>query len=401
MELDQILDAVGIADPPQCWREHWAESQRSFPGQGFIEPGLVDLAAGATDLDQGFVDALQRTISAIRGSDALIRLAWLWHYSYFDKDAGEASLWPMPSALPDEFRGMFPAVVLVTGLPRMLEMHRSLGIPEQVTRDTLHDIALWSEHYRSVHSRWGFAEFGWLQHHFLGRLFRLQRLEFMPMTYQGGYRVYRGKSDGRVIAIAESGTRFRRDGLVDGTSGITDPDAWESTLEESNGFVRGSVISGDGHALRDRVEIRLDEWDLLLGKGTSLLDVHIPAGSGLDRQSCIDSYTMANDFYRRFFPEHKHAGFVCCSWLLDPELGKILPADSNIVLFQREFYLLPVLSDDGQTFERVFGGKPEDLTKAPRDTSVRRAILDHVLAGNGMSKGFGFIPADEVGEPRR
>lgn len=366
-----------------------------------MDPGLADLAASSTDLDEGFVEALRAAISAIRGNDMLVRLAWLWHCCFLDVDGGEPGSWPAPKAFGEELEAMFAAAVLVTGLPRMLETHKGLGIPERITRDTLSDIAIWSEDYRSVHGRWGFAESGWLRHHLLGRLFRLKRLEFMPMTYGGGYRVYRSKNDGSVIAVAESGTRFRADGLVDGTSGVIDSNAWESVLEEGQGCVRGNVVSADGHARRETVEIRLDEWDVLLEKGTKLLDVHIPAGGGMDRQSCADSYAMANEFYPKYFPDVKHAGFVCGSWLLDPELARILPAESNIVGFQREYYLLPMLSTDGQTFERVFSGRPQDLTKAPRDTSLRRAILDHVMAGNNMSRGFGFIPADEVGKAHR
>lgn len=401
MDIDRLLSAVGIDTLPECWRNCWEEARRTFAGDAFIDPGMADLAAASTDLDDGFVEALRSTIAAIRANDMLLQFAWLWHYCFFDKAGPEPNAWPAPQAFGEDMAGMFSVAVLVTGLPRMLEMHKTLGIPEQITRDTLLDIAIWSEHYRSVHGRWGFAEPGWLQYHFLGKLFRLKRLEFMPMTYAGGYRVYRNKLDSRIIALAESGKRFRRDGLVDGTTGVTDPEAWESVLEEGDGFVRGCVVPAEGHATRETVEIRLDEWEVLLQKGTQLLDVHIPAGSGMDRQSCVDSYLMANDFYRRFFPDYRYTGFVCGSWLLDPELAKILPAESNIIQFQREYYLLPLLSDDGQTFERVFGSKPEDLTKAPRDTSLRRAILDHVLAGNNMSRSFGFIPADEVGEEHR
>jgi hypothetical protein len=398
MELDQLLSVIEVENLPECWRDCWDDWHRAYPGAGFMDPGLVDLAAASTELDPGFVDALRQTVRIIRASNELLLFAWLWH-CYFLKREDRPSSWPVPEAFGEDFAGMFPAAVLITGLPSILEMHRRLGIPEQVTRDTLSDIRLWSQHYRQMHGRWGFGEQQWLQHHFRCRLFRLKRLEFMPATYSGGYgyRVYRHKADRSVIAIPECGIRFRRDGLVDGTTGVTDPQAWDSVLVEEQEHVRGGAVCSDGHATRKRVEIRLSDWEVLLEKGTKLLDVHIPADGPMDPRSCLESYQMANEFFPRFFPEHRYTGFVCCSWLLDPELEKILPAESNIVQFQREFYLLPTLSDDQQTFERVFGGRPDDLTEAPRDTSLRRAILDHYLAGNRMSKGYGFIPADEIG----
>lgn len=396
MELTRLLEAVGIADPPQWCTDCWEEADAAFPGEGFAHPALADMAAASTDLDEAFARALRGAIEAVRADERLLRFLWLWHYGFFEKDA-EAANCPAATALSDDLAAMLPAAMLVTGLPRVLARHKRLGIPEQVTRDTLYDVTLWSRHYHNVNGRWGFGELAWLRNHFQGRLYRLGRLQFMPAAYGSGYRVYRRKATGHVVAVAESGTRFRRDGLIDGTTGVSDPQAWEAALIEENEHIRGSAVSSEGRATLGRVEIRLSEWDALLKKGTGILDVHIPADGPMDPESCLESYRMANEFFPRHFPEHSYTGFVCTSWLLDPELAKIQPAESNIVRFQREFYLLPALSDDKQTWERVFGSKPDDLAGAPRDTSLRRAILDHYLAGGRMSKGYGFIPADEIG----
>jgi len=62
----------------------------------------------------------------------------------------------------------------------------------------------------------------------------------------------------------------------------------------------------------------------------------------------------------------------------------------------QEFYCYPRLGDGNQTFERVFGGVPEDLTQAPRDTTLRRAILDHVLAGGHMRSGGAFVLTEDL-----
>jgi hypothetical protein len=68
-----------------------------------------------------------------------------------------------------------------------------------------------------------------------------------------------------------------------------------------------------------------------------------------------------------------------------------LPTTSNIVRFQREFYLAPLPNaDDSQLFERVFGERPKDLSGLPRDTSLRRSVLDYVDAG-GRFHGAGAV----------
>jgi hypothetical protein len=61
----------------------------------------------------------------------------------------------------------------------------------------------------------------------------------------------------------------------------------------------------------------------------------------------------------------------------------LLPPDSNILRWQPEGYLLP--SDDGSEsfLSFTFGSKTIDLTTAPQDTRLRRAVIAH-LVGNGQ-----------------
>ena len=42
-------------------------------------------------------------------------------------------------------------------------------------------------------------------------------------------------------------------------------------------------------------------------------------------------------------------GFTCWSWLLDPNLARILPPESNIVQFQRDFHQLPIPANEALT----------------------------------------------------
>ena len=49
-------------------------------------------------------------------------------------------------------------------------------------------------------------------------------------------------------------------------------------------------------------------------------------------------------------------------------------------------YPLPNAGDWG-LFERVFGRRYDDISAAPRDTALRRAIIDHMLAGGHFHAG--------------
>jgi hypothetical protein len=81
---------------------------------------------------------------------------------------------------------------------------------------------------------------------------------------------------------------------------------------------------------------------------------------------------------------------------MDPQFQAFLPASSNIVNFQKEFYLFPVRSNEDETYRRVFGTKTIDPATASRNTGLRRAILDYVAAGNQLQAAAGFLLKDDL-----
>lgn len=124
-----------------------------------------------------------------------------------------------------------------------------------------------------------------------------------------------------------------------------------------------------------------------LRTGDPVLEVHIPAGAPLDPGACQASLTMA----RRLYADRDWRGFTCQSWLLGPRLAEILPAESNILTFQRWFQPLPCAMDDRQTIERIFGAWPLDPERAPRTTRLQRAVLAFYADGGRLDGGAGFI----------
>ena len=83
--------------------------------------------------------------------------------------------------------------------------------------------------------------------------------------------------------------------------------------------------------------------------------------------------------------------------LRESQLQELLPPTSNLVRFQKEVYLLPYLTDDLSLFHAIFGGVPEDSTKAPRETTLQRALLDRLDAGEHLHASAGacfLLPED-------
>jgi GNAT-like C-terminal domain/N-acyltransferase N-terminal domain len=116
--------------------------------------------------------------------------------------------------------------------------------------------------------------------------------------------------------------------------------------------------------------------------GDPVLDLHIPPTGALTPAAVDASFAESRAVFGRVFPADDSGWGVCSSWLLDPQLAEVLPADSNIVRFQRRFHLDDDWSRPGGIVEFVFrrvGTAVADLP--PPATTLERAIVDHLASG--------------------
>ncbi len=72
-------------------------------------------------------------------------------------------------------------------------------------------------------------------------------------------------------------------------------------------------------------------------QGDPILEVHIPAGESLTRESALASLDMARAFFGEHFPDYDYKCFTTHSWLLDETLKKYLPEQSGILAFASLF----------------------------------------------------------------
>ncbi|MCL6601289.1 MAG: acyltransferase domain-containing protein [Paenibacillus sp.] len=291
--------------------------------------------------------------------------------------------------MPEE--GMFAAVVLGSCVPVLTEWYQTRGLSQTILIDTLSDFRVWMEHHRMRYGEWGLSEVGWLIHHLSGKLFKLGRLQFMPIIYKGKIKAYRSSESGELAILSRPGVSYHRDGKVVEAIGRGDTEeGWETVFYETELHVTGHRILEGGEADPETIQLEKQEWKLVLEEGDLVLDVHIPEGGSLSEADCSVSYDMAETFFEENGIGKGFKAFVCTSWLLSPHLKKVLPESSNIVKFQREFHLTPDSSSDDQLMERVFGGRPEKLAEAPRDTTLRNSVLDAMEQGVSFCGGSGF-----------
>ncbi len=398
MDEQAIRAALGAGEGATALLDGWVVSQAMRPGTVFfLESSYIVRAGRAVALDPELVDAMMAAGRRIAADPRALALAWHVYYRLFRAPTGPVSLvehWPLPIAFLGDDASLLYLLALFGGLPELRVVYRAHGIPGSVARDTLHDVQRWADHYRRHHETWGIAPayLPWLRLHLRGEIYGLGRLQFMPGRWAIEARAFRHRTTGAVVALSEGGVRYRADGQCDGAGSVHDPEgAWTARLESGVEWVAGQRIMPTGYAQRGEARLARAEWAEVLAPGDPVLHVHIPRGTPLDLEACHRSLEEALQFFPAHFPERPVLAFACDSWLLDAQLEELLPSSSNVVRFLRQLYLVPLVGDGMAALDWVFDGVPADLTLAPRDTTLRRALVDHVLGGGHLRVGGGFL----------
>ena len=228
----------------------------------------------------------------------------------------------------------------------------------------------------------------------------LARLQFMFSAFSGSVRVFRHGKSGRVIALSEGNINYTGEGYrpVEGYARDT-RDVWTAKYSESNGKATGHIVHPKGTVLRNPTILDLSEWIRVLQKGDPVLDIHIPEGGGMGIDVCFDSMRRALEFFPKHFPWFDFKSFSCRSWIFNPELADIYTPTCNCVKLQEDSYLYPLESRGKTGLFFVFDREDVDPKSAPRDTSLRRAFIDHLEKGGVFRGGGMFILKEDLDEP--
>jgi len=140
--------------------------------------------------------------------------------------------------------------------------------------------------------------------------------------------------------------------------------------------------------------------DLKIQAGDLYIDTHIPSSGPLRHDDCIESYQKAAEFFKDYFIG-KPVIFGCNSWLLSSNNYDILPPESNIITFMKDYTILKEMKDPtNSNLWRIFSviQMPVNVEMLPQDTSLRRAFVQWLKVGNTIDTAFGIIVYDNLCE---
>jgi len=133
--------------------------------------------------------------------------------------------------------------------------------------------------------------------------------------------------------------------------------------------------------------------DLLNGfaaKGDKIISVHIPSDAVMTRDNLNKSYEAAASFLKKYFPEYGNAITYCITWLLDPALKDLLPANSKILEFQSDYKIIKIVNNDKSFMRWVYNKDTDDYNSLPENTTLQRNIKKHLLEGGNISLATGI-----------
>ncbi len=128
--------------------------------------------------------------------------------------------------------------------------------------------------------------------------------------------------------------------------------------------------------------------------GDKVLSIHIPRDeTPLKPEDVDNSLKMAKEFFKKDF-EGKPLSFICVSWMLYPDIIKILKPTSNIAAFASRFDVLfnidlqgeDKFSDMWRIFDMDYTGNINDYKE---DSSLRRNMKNHLLSNGKVGESYG------------
>lgn len=303
--------------------------------------------------------------------------------------------WPFPADMPVELRDLAVCLAAVGITPRGREFYRAKGIPEDIIEATLKRLTVVNDFHREITGRHGMypASLAWQRNHFRDPLiYSLGRFNYRIIAPLGLGVLLKRRSDGKRLMLAGDNWAIDRENLRTIGDGEV---VFTTTLSEEKGTWTGYPVTPYGKVLDQQITCPAEEFEVLLQPGDKMLDLHIPGGGGMTPERCIDSFRKAFAFFETYYPADFKKVIYSSSWIFNPAFEKRLP-ECNMAKFMRETWLFPQSSTGADGYYFLFGTKTPDVANAPRDTTLRRTMLDILESGEKLRQGGMFLLKEDL-----
>lgn len=400
--FDELMRAVNCTKFSERWREIYdaAMSDFSINGCKFADPAYYDELGDAYGILNVHRDAYKKAAAEVGNNPDLSAFLSLVCYALKDLDASEKEFtaFTLPTS-PDGGHNlaydMLPALALCSVIPSFCERLKSLNLPDDIIRTMLNDPETYIDEYRRRNGgAYGSSLIAWGILILNCKIFRLGRLNFeIFKTFTAKASVFRNANGDE--AILADGALLHKSGYALGAKGFEDEsDSWQADIEETADAWTGFSYDRRGYVRSEKVSLSKSEWTRVLTHGDPVVAVHIPSGGSLSPEAVNDALSKARYFLKTYFPDYCYKAFTCHSWMLSPELERLVGADSNIVKFGNRFNRISVVSQANDIFYFVFlitWGADIVYKELPENSRLEKALKEHYLNGAKIYEVYGYF----------
>jgi hypothetical protein len=395
MTLQACLANLEIDHCHEKLRLGWEKSQSCFSDPiPFLNSQFIE-ATAKKYFDDETAKRLLQAGDRLKHNAAARRLIWHFHclvVQNYETHWKDAYLFPELPVLGADARAFY-LLLAISGVFHFGRVHEKLKIPPDLLEQSIAEIRTNVAMSMENRKLFGLAPHysGWWQGFFSGRLYRLGRLTFLQERFSFPHHIYESK-DHELLIFAKEGLKFNAQGLIQLPGEMA---VWQSKFIENEREVQGNLISAGGYASEKTTRHSLAGWQKISHDGEPIISVHISGGEPMNTHACFDSFEKAKSFFEKYFPKIRCPLFTCDTWLLDPQLQKVMDPDSNIIRFQKRFFLAPNPCDaEFVSIRTIFG--PEALKvgyeNVPHTTRLQKAAAQLKNDGVILRHGLGFLP---------
>ena len=121
------------------------------------------------------------------------------------------------------------------------------------------------------------------------------------------------------------------------------------------------------------------KWKTLFPEGTPIITIHILKDADLSPHKVEKSFTMAKDFFDKYFKKHNYKIFICRTWMLYGPTRDILGKNSNISSFGQRFKIIAHNENKKQALDRIYGTSDmSTIKKIDKQTSLEKVAYKNL-----------------------
>lgn len=402
MTIEKLMQEIGCNKWPERWNDIFDDAVKTIENGEFLysDPEYYQYLNDRYNMMDGYLTVFKDAAEEIKKDEHLNLLLALLCEALKDRENIMKDLkeYEHPATVPEgksEFAyNMLTGLAVCSMADYTYNLFKKRNIPEEQISKCMATMVDGVNAYKRVNNgEPGYRGLEWYQHAIEGHFIPMGRLEIEVDCKFYGYATIFKNKDGETIALAED-IALHRSGFALGSKyRECDEGSWTPQIVETDEYWEGHPYTEDSSVSKETVKLYKTEWEKVLRHDDNVIGLHIPPHGKLSPELIDKTIEDAKAFLKEYYPDYEYKAFMCSSWLLDPQLIKMLGEASNIVKFNKRFKKLTIKCPGRAVFDFVFL-QPDNsytISELEANTTLEKLLKKHYMQGKAIYETTGYF----------